>query len=432
MHIFSKYSFLFRKGGINFIYNARTNSFYKISDEAFNILSDIKHHGTADCKIDNSFLEALKDKKILTTIDEDSKYLDCMKLSYFSQAFGNEVLGLTIVPTISCNLKCPYCFEETKPAGIMNENIAARLVEFIKMRARSKKYTITWFGGEPLLGLSAIRQVLLLLKKEDDYKMVSHSIITNGTLLDSNAFSLFKDFPLDSMQVTFDGDKKSHDSKRYFNSGEGTFDKIVENISAFLEVFPETHIDLRVNVDNRNREEYLKVHSYFSDRFNGYPVYVYPGILRANKGCEEETFFSSQDHLEFSRLLWENRLYDLYPHQCSKGCCATSTSQYVIGPNGELYLCWEHVGKSDKIIGYIDGRRGKGTDMYSTYKLKGHCFEDRKCLECGLLPLCTGGCPDKRIANYLGGGNHNLCSIYNENNGEGLEDALYEYYLASH
>ena len=65
MLIFSKYSFLFRKGEINFIYNARTNSFYKISDEAFNILSDIKHHGSINGDIDNSFLEALKDKKYL-------------------------------------------------------------------------------------------------------------------------------------------------------------------------------------------------------------------------------------------------------------------------------------------------------------------------------------------------------------------------------
>lgn len=154
MLIFSKYSFLFRKGEINFIYNARTNSFYKISDEAFNILSDIKHHGSINGDIDNSFLEALKDKKILTSPEEESKYLDCLKLSYFSQAFGNEVLGLTIVPTISCNLKCPYCFEESKPVGSMDKKVAALLVDFIKMRARSKKYNITWFGGEPLFRIA--------------------------------------------------------------------------------------------------------------------------------------------------------------------------------------------------------------------------------------------------------------------------------------
>ena len=329
-------------------------------------------------------------------------------------------------------MKCPYCFEESKPVGSMDKKVAALLVDFIKMRARSKKYNITWFGGEPLLGLHAIRYILSLLSKEEDYEMVSHSIVTNGTLLHADALNLFKEFPLDSMQVTFDGDKKSHDSKRYFTSGEGTFDRIVENLSRFVELFPETHVDLRVNVDNSNKEEYLKVHSYFSDRFKGHPVYVYPGILRANKGCEAETFFSSEDHLEFSRMLWKNRLYDLYPRQCSKGCCATSVSQYVVGPRGELYLCWEHVGKSDKIIGYIDGKPGEGTGLYGTYKLKGHCFEDKKCLECGLLPLCTGGCPDKRIANYFENGSHNLCSIYNENDGAGLEDALYEYYLATH
>lgn len=431
MLIFSKYSFIFKKGGVNFIYNSRTNSFYKISNEAYRILNVIRESGQVHGDIDRTFLDTLTDKKIITSPEEDSNYLDCLKLSYLAQAFGNNILGLTVVPTISCNLRCPYCFEETKPAGFMDGGIAIRLVDFIKQRALSKKYTINWFGGEPLLGLPAIRQILTLLSKETDYKLVSHSIVTNGTLLNADALNLFKEFPLDSMQVTFDGDKKSHDSKRYFSPGEGTFDRIVENLSRFVELFPETHVDLRVNVDNSNKEEYLKVHSYFSDRFKDHPVYVYPGILRANKGCEEETFFSSADHLEFSRMLWKNRLYDLYPRHCSKGCCATSVSQYVVGPRGELYLCWEHVGKSDKIIGYIDGKRGEGTGIYGTYKLKGHCFEDKKCLECGLLPLCTGGCPDKRITNYLETGCHNLCSIYNENNGAGLEDALYEYYIAT-
>ena len=427
----SKYTFIFKRCGDAFIYNSRTNSFYKISDDTFRVLEDIRQSGNVKGNIDNKFLETLKEKMIITSPEEDSNYFDCLKLSYLTQAYGNDVLGLTIAPTISCNLKCPYCFEITKPTGIIDKEVTEKLIDFIKLRSRSKKYSINWFGGEHLLALPAIRNLLSTLNKEDDYEMKHHSIVTNGTLLNSDAIRMFKEFPLDSMQITFDGNRESHDSKRHLSSGEGTFDLIIRNLSNFLEQFPDTHIDLRVNVDNTNQDEYLKVHSYFSEIFKGYPVYVYPGILRANKGCEEETFFSSRDHLEFCKMLWKNRLHDLYPRQCSKGCCATSISQYVIGPRGELYLCWEHLGMTDKIIGYVDGKPGKGTGLYGTYKLKGHCFDDNKCIDCGLLPLCSGGCPDKRIANYFRNGNFNLCSIYNENNGEGLEDALYEYYLST-
>lgn len=118
----------------------------------------------------------------------------------------------------------------------------------------------------------------------------------------------------------------------------------------------------------------------------------------------------------------------MYPSHCSKGCCATSLSSHVIGPSGELYLCWEHVGEPEKIVGYIDGSPGHQTDLYARFKLHGHCFDDPGCMSCGMLPVCSGGCADKRINNLLWGEGHNLCSIYNEKNGKGLEDALYEYF----
>lgn len=426
--IVSRYTFLFRKEGLNFIFNSRTNSFYNINDETFDFLNQIKEGGGIPKNADECFLSQLKDKKILTTPKDETSYLDCLKLSYLSQAFSSSILALTIVPTVSCNLSCPYCFEQTKPGGIMDSGTMDKVVEFIKRRAVSKKYSINWFGGEPLIGLPVISSLLNSLKKEREYEMVTHSIVTNGTLLNDDAISLFQEFPLDNMQVTFDGFRDSHNSKRFFKSGEGTFDLILNKLSNFVEKCPGTNVDLRVNIDNTNREDYLRMHELVKERFNGCRVYMYPGILRANKGCEDETFFSSSDHLEFSRMLWKHRLQEMYPRQCNKGCCATSVSQYVIGPRGELYVCWEHVGKDDRIIGYIDGKPGTATDRYSVYKLKGHCFEDKKCLGCGLLPLCTGGCPDKRISNLLDDTGHNLCCVYGENGGEGLEDALFEYY----
>lgn len=427
----SKYVILFKRNDNNFVYNARTNSFYLVPEEAFSALQAIKQSNKV-CKIDENFMSLLKEKKILTTSQDDSSYYDCLKLAYMSQAFSTNTLGLTIVPTISCNLNCPYCFEQTKPYGIMDEQTISNLIKFIENRSVTNKYAITWFGGEPLLGLNAIKKILSALEIKKQYKLISHSIITNGTLLSEEAIDFFHRYPLDSMQVTFDGDRSTHDKKRFLKSGDGTFDMIVNNISKFLEVNTSTHIDIRINVDNQNKNKFFSVYNYLSNKFKNYPVHIYPGILRANKGCEEETFFSSKDHLDFYKTLWEKNICGLYPKQCSKGCCATSISQYVIGPRGELYQCWEHVGKNDKIIGYIDGKPGNATNLYGIYKLQGHCFDDPRCKECSLLPLCSGGCPDKRIANLFMGEQHNLCSVYQENNGEGLEDARYKYYLSLH
>lgn len=311
----------------------------------------------------------------------------------------------------------------------MNDETIDNLIKFIKTNARSKKVSITWFGGEPLLGIHVIEKILKKIDKDEGLELIGHSIVTNGTLLNAEAREIFKRYPLDSMQITFDGLQQSHDSKRCFESGEGSFDIILRNCEDFLSDIKDTTISFRVNIDNNNKNEYLSIHNFLLGKFKGYSISVYPALLRANRGCENETFMTSEDHLEFSSSLWRNKVKDMYPSKCSKGCCATSISSYIVGPGGELYVCWEHVGNSDKIMGSIDGDYGLGMDLYALYKLKGHCFDDPKCMSCGLLPLCNGGCADKRVGNMINGENNNLCSIYNEKDHKGLEDALYEYFL---
>lgn len=313
----------------------------------------------------------------------------------------------------------------------MNDETIEQLVKFIKINSINKKYRITWFGGEPLLCLPVIERILSHLSAEKEYKLITHSIITNGTLLNEHAIELFNKYSIDSIQITFDGIRQSHDKKRYFSTGKGSFDLIVSNIKLFLGSFPTTHIDFRINVDNSNSSEYIEMRSFLLEEFKGYNIHVYPGILRANRSCEDDTFFTSEQHLEFSKMLWSNNIHDIYPTHCSKGCCATSLSSHVVGPDGELYVCWEHVGIKDKIVGYIDGRHAQGSEIYALYKLKGNCFEDPRCLACGLLPLCSGGCPDKRIKNLTENSGYNLCTIYNEKDCSGLASALYEYYLTT-
>lgn len=426
MVLISRYVFLFHKGDERFLYNARTNSFYHLNQELYFLLSRMKSGET----VENSLyeLDSLRERKILVDEYEDNRYRDFLKIAYLKNAFGSDCLSLTIVPTVTCNLRCPYCFEESKPVGIMNDETIEKLIRFIKINAKTGKISITWFGGEPLLGVNAIEKILRHLSEDKDIKLISHSIVTNGTLLNAKARDIFKKYPLDKIQITFDGLPHSHDSKRFFESGQGSFDVIIKNVNDFIKENKDTHISFRVNVDNDNKHEYTQMHRFLHENFKDGNISVYPALLRANKGCESETFMTTEDHLEFCASLWRNKIEDIYPSKCSKGFCATSISSHVVGPKGELYVCWEHVGKNNKIVGYVDGKSGDAIDLYAIYKLHGHCFEDQECLKCGLLPLCGGGCADKRIRNMIEGENNNLCSIYHEKGNRGLEDTLYEYF----
>lgn len=142
------------------------------------------------------------------------------------------------------------------------------------------------------------------------------------------------------------------------------------------------------------------------------------------------SYFNIGDTVAFYKDHFRKNSPDsFFPSHKSKGCTATSISSYVIGPEGELYQCWEHVGKEEYIVGSITkGLTNPG--LVARYMLDGTAFADEKCHKCGLLPICSGGCPDRRIK-AIGDGSGNLCDILSHGDNEVLGDFLFEYFLAN-
>lgn len=67
---------------------------------------------------------------------------------------------------------------------------------------------------------------------------------------------------------------------------------------------------------------------------------------------------------------------NFYPVLQGKGCSATHLNSFLIGPLGELYKCWNELGDSKKIIGYINDQDFKNKDLIRKYVLSANCFED--------------------------------------------------------
>lgn len=288
----SRYSFLFSRDEHNFIYNSRSNNFYELPNSAYEFiqkyLSQSLNNYTSE---EIEFINLLKDKKIIVDDVEDDSYCQELRMLYNIRAYSTSVLNLTLVPTISCNLRCPYCFEENKPQGFMSDETISDIVAFVKNNKWTNDYSITWFGGEPLLGLRQIEKVLQTLHEQENLKLVGHSIVTNGTLLTEKAVSLFKTYSLDSIQITLDGFRNTHNKKRFTIQNHGTFDLIIRNVKNFIVECPETYVSFRINVDNSNSHEYVTTFKYLNSIFPNANIGIYAGILRANKGCESETFF---------------------------------------------------------------------------------------------------------------------------------------------
>lgn len=423
----SQFAIPIHKNDIYLIFVSKNCSFFQFDKITYEYI--LGFNNFVRNNIDSDFISTLRSESILTTEEEDIEYVETLILNNNIQNYSTHTIGLTILPTIDCNLRCPYCFEESKPHGLMSKKTADKLVEFIESHKCSQSISLSWFGGEPLLGRDIIEYLLPKIYSISNLSIKSHSMITNGTLLNEQVSKIFENYPLDSVQITFDGDKKIHNKRRFYNNGLGTYDDIIKNIEKFAIRFPDTNIALRINLDNKNKHTYLDIFNNLSDHFKGYNVSIYPGFLRANRGCENENFFSTEDHINFYKKIWKSGFYDFgYPQLCAKGCSATKTCSYIIGPNGEIYKCWEHVGYKDKIVGSIYNNELSNQKLFNDFIFRGNCLNDYKCKSCRLLPICSGGCPKRRLENLHENLGHELCTVYYGKNGEAIEDILYEYY----
>lgn len=410
----SRYTYLFKssKNG-NLIYNARTNSFAELSDSMFERLKTIK---SSPERINELFtqddLDILSKTKILVKENEDDDYVMTEKLRYYMSAFSPNYLNLTIAPTTECNFRCPYCYEENKAKKFITSEVEDAIVNFIIKHEKVDQISLTWYGGEPLLAFHSIKSLYEKMSKIEGKKIIHHSIITNGYLMDKEKCSFFKEHKLNLIQFTLDGCRETHNKIRlHKNKDITTYDRIVENIELCAEQLPETDINIRVHVDENRLEEYAKVDSEmkaFCEKYHN--IHLAPGFITDyERNCE---LLNRQQRGQFFMDLYKKYNIDVqfYPRHEIGGCGATCLNSYVVGPEGELYKCWVDVGNKDRIIGSVLDMKLHNEYLLANYLVNANMYDDEECKKCMLLPICDGGCPIRRLNNRQKSLKENLCT----------------------
>src|SRR5687768_10758056 len=151
-----------------------------------------------------------------------------------------EQMKVTVLTTLQCNFACDYCFQGdhgdyNKFAAKMSLDTARQVASWIEQRldeVKPEKFQLTLFGGEPLLNLPVayyLGERLHALCEERGITQ-SISIITNGLLLTPEVVDRLKPYGLFGVKVTLDGDHDAHNRMRPLRGGQGTFDKIIQNI----------------------------------------------------------------------------------------------------------------------------------------------------------------------------------------------------------
>lgn len=394
-YVESKYNILcsIEDGGI-LLYNSLYKQLIKINADEYNIIKN----DTIDANSDLGKLLVEMKYVVLTTDNE----LEYYKYHYNRTHFDNSVLALSILTTLACNMSCPYCYE-SKSNTFMNEETANQIINWVDKNLTGKKtLSVNWFGGEPLLRLNIIeylsQRFMSLCKKHNiEYRA---GITTNGYLLDTKAIQTLENYNVFDIQVTFDGNKKSHDVAKHLANGDGSFDRIVSNIRNYC-LISKSHLPLRIRV-NLSDDNYDTISALLNDL---------PDVVREHSSIFFRWLYSNESSgwKEFSKEKQSKEAYkgifSLLKLAHDKGyhienrcesedfcfCEADNPGFYTIDPLGNIYLC-VHDYKPDFSIGNVfEGiNPTKLSEFYSFRNVS--VLNDSECMNCRVLPICNGGC----------------------------------------
>jgi uncharacterized protein len=401
----SKYNFFF-SGEEDYIlaYNAFSNSFARIIPEKYEIVKQILA-SPSDISSDNIEQQQLLNGLIKggflinRTIDE----FKILRAQNLIGRFSNRSLTLTVAPTLACNFKCSYCFEKPKGDAISME-VEKALIRFVSNRLpKMDSLNVSWFGGEPLLGIDIIERLTNAFVEEckkHDVRWRQGEIVTNGFLLTPTMVNRLKDLSISGVQVTIDGIEAVHDKRRHLKNGNGTFKKILENVKAASETL---RIVVRINIDRDNVDEIDSFLDLWNKEGLRQKIPFYFGQVQSNtEACADisSQCFSSREYsdllVKLSKKAQEKGFsIAKYPSLHKMGyCMADNLNGYVIAPSGLIFKCWEEISAEveDSVGTVFSDETDPIQIMNSAKYLNWDPFVIDSCKNCNVFPICSGGC----------------------------------------
>lgn len=283
----------------------------------------------------------------------------------------------------------------------MTDEISAQITSFInRISLKSSSVGVCWYGGEPLLGIKRIEEITAgILGNLSDHKQYNASIVTNGYILNKKMVQRLKACQITFCQITLDGPPDIHDNRRFLIDRSGkkagpTFHKILENIK---DIHEDIHVNIRVNVDKTNINRVDEILDLLEQHGlkNKVGFYLAPVDDSAsscvNLDCFSSYEFSGEELQVYRKALNKGFNAIRIPTPPIGICGAVSPSSLVIDPLGDLYKCWNEIGRKERSVGSV--KTGVSYNSVLGDYMSYDPFKNEKCTECAVMPACLGGCP---------------------------------------
>lgn len=312
--------------------------------------------------------------------------------------------------TNACNLRCRYCYEDKNMKFVsMTKETVDKVVEFINREMEGsgeEKLYIDLHGGEPLLHEDIFEYIVCKIKKDLAVYLPTFETTTNATLINKrNVGFLLKH--INSITVSLDGTKETHDFNRKDKSGRGSYELAMKQSLKLLKVLGKK-LRVRMTFDSQTvgclDEDVLHLVDL------GFQLIVpVPNIFDNN--WDADTYENMKKRISVIKQKTKDK--DVFISTSmplmfkSKAKCNGGVDGKNIFPDGRIFPCTMAAGNEEFMIGDID----MGINYNKIEQIKAYSDEEvTSCTGCFYYNFCD--CIRCRIINKLVNNSYCLpCSV---------------------
>ncbi len=415
----SRYSFVFSNGIRHAIYHSILQHIVYLDScakEVFSLFAGgssteeallrtpLEHHNTVA-----SLIELLRDKGLLVPEDVSEPL--------FGEALRKhatvDIKLMYLVITDACNLRCRYCYiENAFPSTYVHKHMdtdtARKAVTLFMNVSRPKtkgtgKRRIIFYGGEPLLNISAFEASVLSIRSHPEAGDVEIILITNGVAMTEKIAAFITKHKV-KVSLSIDGPEQIHDAARPNQNGQGTFKQVCLAYN-MLKRAGMKRVSLSVTIGRHNvvnlvgaMEELLRLFYVEAIGFNfliDFPDCENPLSIPIEQATD--SVLATFEYLRTKGIYEDRIMRKLKPFVNNTfhfRDCGGIGNQIVIAPDGKIGPCQAFVPTSLYFNHHVDeGILDFSSDpVYQEWSTRMPVYID-ECYKCPAIAVCGGGCP---------------------------------------